>query len=145
MIYFDTAYLAKCYLPEPGSDLVRKLARQATVIACSDLGRAELNAVFHRHYREGRLNKNEHTIVHQQFREDLKNGIWHWLPVDSRIWNVIEQQYATLAPDIFLRGADAIHLATAQLHRIAEIYTNDRHLLGACKTFGLSGCNILEE
>ena len=33
MIYFDTAYLAKCYLNEPGSDEVRKLAAESSKIA----------------------------------------------------------------------------------------------------------------
>lgn len=144
MIYFDTAYLAKCYLSEPGSKQVREFARQADVIACSDLGRAELNAVFHRHYREGRLDKSSHAILHQQFCQDLKDGIWQWLPVDSRIWSVVEQRFASLPPDAFLRGADAVHLATAQLHKLTDVYSNDRHLLAACAAFGLNGVNFLQ-
>jgi len=144
MIYFDTAFLAKCYLREPGSKEVREFARQAGVIACSDLGRAELNAVFHRHYREGRLDKKSHSVLHQQFCQDLKDGIWHWLPVDSRIWSVIEQRFASLAPDVFLRGADAIHLATAQLYKVKDVYSNDRHLLAACPAFGLNGHDLLK-
>lgn len=52
MIYYDTAYLAKCYLNEPGSDMVRAHAAEADTIACSELGRAELLAVFHRHRRD---------------------------------------------------------------------------------------------
>ena len=143
MIYFDTAYLAKCYLSEPGSPLVRKLAREACSIACSDLGRAELNAVFHRHFREGRLDEKEHSILHQQLHQDLKDGIWHWLPIDDRIWGVVQKHFASLPPDVFLRGADAIHLASAQLHKITDVYSNDRHLLAACPSFGLNGQNIL--
>lgn len=145
MIYFDTAYLAKCYLSEPGSNQVRELASSANVISCSDIGRAELSAVFHRHFREGHLNKKEHNILHQQLRQDLKGGIWHWLPVDKRIWSLIEECFSSLGSNVFLRGADAIHLATAQLHGISEIYTNDRHLLKACGAFGIRGVNIVEK
>lgn len=145
MIYFDTAYLAKCYLSEPGSKRVREYACQAGVIACSDLGRAELCAVFHRHYREGRLDKKSLALVYQQFRQDLDDGIWHWLPVEKRVWDLVERRFSTLAPDIFLRGADAVHLASAQLHNISDIFTNDRHLLAACAAFGVNGRNILAE
>lgn len=144
MIYFDTAYLAKCYLPEPGCQQVRDFAAQAGVIACSDLGRAELTAVFHRHFREGRLDDKGHAIVHRQFHQDLKDGVWHWLPIDDRIWSLVEKCFVSLAGDVYLRGADAIHLATAQLHGISDLYTNDRHLLTACPAFRLSGCDILK-
>ena len=41
MIYFDTSYLAKCYLNEPHAEKVRKLAHQADGLACSQLGRVE--------------------------------------------------------------------------------------------------------
>ena len=145
MIYFDTAYLAKCYLSEPGSTRVRDFARDAGVIACSHFGTAELNAVFHRHFREGRIDKRAHSILHRQFRQDLEDGIWHWLPLDSRIWDEIEQRFASLPRDVFLRGADAVHLASAHLHGIADVYSNDRHLLAACPAFGLNGHDFLKE
>lgn len=49
MIYFDTAYPAKCCLNELGSELIRSFAADSNeVIASSVLARAELSAVFHR-------------------------------------------------------------------------------------------------
>jgi len=141
LIYFDTAYLAKCYLAEPGYKIVRGLADESGAIACSDLGRAELAAVFHRHYREKRLDADAYTVVRRQFHQDLRDGIWHWLPVDTRVWEAVDARYADLPPDVFLRGADAIHLVSAHIHGIREVYSSDRHLLAACSTFGLEGCN----
>jgi hypothetical protein len=55
MIYFDTAYLAKCYLNEHGSTEVRDLAAQAGRIACSEFGKIELAASFHRNLRQGTI------------------------------------------------------------------------------------------
>ena len=55
MIYFDTSYIAKCYLNEPYAEVVRQCAMQAEGLACSQLGRVEFWSVLNRHIREGRL------------------------------------------------------------------------------------------
>ena len=41
-MYFDAAYIAKCYLNEPGAERVRELARQARGLCSADFGRLEL-------------------------------------------------------------------------------------------------------
>lgn len=73
-LYFDTAYIAKCYLNEPGGLAVRRLARRG------------------------------------HFLEDLTG--------------------------------DAIHLVTALEASLPEIWSNDRHLLGAAEHFGLRGRSV---
>jgi predicted nucleic acid-binding protein len=40
---------------------------------------------------------------------------------------------------VFVRSLDALHLVTAQAEGFARIYSNDRHLLAAAKSFGLEG------
>ncbi len=42
MLYFDSNYILKCYLPEPRAHLVRALARQAVAKCCSTWGRIEV-------------------------------------------------------------------------------------------------------
>jgi len=143
LTYYDTAYLAKCYLREPGHDVVRAHARRSGVIACCDLGRAELMAVFHRHLREGNLNRREFEIVFRQYHADLAAGIWRWLPVTAELWESVDMHYQKLSPSVFLRAADAIHLACAKKHGFRKIFTNDRHLLAASKAFGVIGHNLL--
>lgn len=143
MIYFDTSTLAKCYLNEPGSDAVRALASESPTIATCDLARAELVAVFHRHLREGRLDASAYATVFEQFRADTEAGVWHWLPLDAHLWEEVDRRFYELPATVFLRGADAVHLACARQHRIAEVYTNDRHMLAACGAFELKGCNPL--
>lgn len=141
MIYFDTAYLAKCYLNEPGSERVRCLAAESTAVATCVLARAELAAVFHGHFREGRLDAPSLAIVFEQFHADIEAGVWHWLPLDTHLWEAIERRFLELPAGLALRGADAVHLACAHQHRIKEVYTNDRHMLAACEAFDLKGCN----
>jgi predicted nucleic acid-binding protein len=41
--------------------------------------------------------------------------------------------------NLFLRTADAVHLATAQEIGEREVWTNDRHMLAASSWFGLTG------
>jgi len=53
LIYFDAAYIAKCYLNEPGAEKVRSLAGTERGLASSELGRVEFFAVIHRHLRDG--------------------------------------------------------------------------------------------
>jgi len=141
--YFDTSYLAKCYLREPGADKVRALAAASSAIACCKSGEVELNAVFHRHLREGKIREREFRIVVAQLLSDLADGLWTWLPVTETLLTESAQAFHSLKPSVFLRAADAIHLTSARRNGIREVYTNDRHMLAACEAFGIEGRNIL--
>jgi len=44
---------------------------------------------------------------------------------------------------VFLRAADAIHLATAAESEFRIVYSNDAHLLAAAKYFGIEGRNVI--
>lgn len=144
MIYFDTAYLAKTYLNEPGSVVVRDYLKSSRErVASSSLARAELAAVFHRNWREGHLEAASYEVVQKQYQSDLRSNLWEWLPVEERFWGLIETCFSDLEPSVFLRGSDAIHLVTAKAHGFSEVFTNDRHLLAACSALGLKGRNLL--
>lgn len=135
--------MAKCYLREPGSEVVRQHAATAGRIACCETGRVELAAVFHRHLREGRLNAREYRVALQQFESDLEAGVWRWLPLDTPILLEARKSFDGLSAKYFLRAADAMHLACARANGFREVFTNDRHMLAACPAFSLKGRNIL--
>jgi hypothetical protein len=55
--YFDTAYIAKCYLTEPDGGKVRELSEALQVCV------AEVACVFHRQVRQGSLDASGATFL----------------------------------------------------------------------------------
>jgi hypothetical protein len=49
VIYFDSAYIAKCYLNEPGAERVRDVAYGADGLASCEMARLEFAAILTRH------------------------------------------------------------------------------------------------
>lgn len=144
MIYFDAAYIAKCYLNEPGADRVRELARQADGLGSCELARVEFASILKRHAREGHLTRREATATLEEFDGDERDGVWQWFPMSSALVEQARQRVLGLPQAVFVRTGDAIHLTCAAEQGFDEIYTNDRHMLQAAKHFKLVGVDILD-
>ena len=67
MIYFDAAYIAKCYLNEPGADRVREVAYGADGLASCELARLEFASILKRHVREHHVTRREMTAILKEF------------------------------------------------------------------------------
>ena len=144
MIYFDTAYLLKCYVKEVGWQEVRALARQHDRVACSAYGRLELHVALHRKLRERDLTKAQLTTVFDQLELDEVQRLWSWLPLTESIMASVMSLFRTLPEHVFVRTADAVHLVTAMSHGFREAYSNDIHLLAAAPHFSLHGRNVID-
>jgi predicted nucleic acid-binding protein len=142
MTYFDSAYIAKFYLEEPESDEIRQFAEATGQIHCVMLGRLEVAGVFHRKWREGAFGDSAFREVSLQFTDDCAHGLWQWLPVTPTLVEAATAAIRRLPKTLFLRSADALHLACAREHGFTEIYSNDRHVLGAARHFKLKGVRI---
>ena len=145
MIYLDACYILKCYLTEHGSPEVRELVSEADGVASAAHARVEVVAAVHRHLREGRLTPNELDGVLQVFDKDCDEGYWQWLPMTNAVMNVARATYRTLPQNVFLRAGDALHLACAQHYGFTEVFSSDRHLLGAASAFGVTAKNVIPE
>ncbi len=143
MIYFDTAYLAKCYLNEHGSQQVKELAADDGRVACCEYGRIELAATFHRNLRQKSITPAEFRLLWKQFDLDEANRIWSWLPVDQELLADVTRRFRKLSPSVYLRSADGLHLTCAVQHGFKKIHSNDGHLLAAAKAFGIKGVNVV--
>lgn len=141
-LYFDTAYVAKCYLNEPDGKAVRRLAMRASGLCSSMLAIAELACVFQRQIRERRLDPDQAAEWRTRFLGDVQSGVWVLLPVSDRLLRRVEAAVSALPPAAWLRAGDAIHLVTARESGFEEVWTNDRHMLDAAAHFGLTGKTV---
>lgn len=145
MIYFDAAYIAKCYLNEPGAEKVIDLASKSDGLCSCEFGRLEFVSVLKRHKREGHLSARQAMIVLHRLQEDEQIGVWLWLPVASGLIRSVCERIMKLPKGIPIRAGDALHLECARENGLTQVYTNDRHMLACAPYFGLKGMNILEE
>jgi predicted nucleic acid-binding protein len=143
LVYFDTAYIAKCYLNEPNAQLVRQFAYQVNGLTSSEIARVEFYSVVQRHLREGNINSQEADEVLKDFEQDESDGVWEWLPVTSSLIRSVCAYIHALPSTTFLRAVDALHLACAKENGFREIYTNDRHMLDGAQYFNLKGINLI--
>jgi hypothetical protein len=138
-VYFDTSYIAKFYFNEPESARVRELVRTADTIHSSLWALAEFHAVLHRRLREGSASPGDARDLKSRFSEHVREGLWKLIPVSEALLQATSALIVSAPSDLFVRTADAVHLATAQQIGESEVWTNDRHMLAAAPYFGLRG------
>ena len=143
MIYFDTAYLLKCYVKEDGWEKVREFASEHERIVCSVHGRLELHAALHRKLREGELTEGQLDIVLRQLSVDESVRLWEWMPLTSVIMAAVADTFASLPRRVILRTGDAVHLLSARERGCKAIYSDDRHLLAAAPYVGIEGRDVI--
>jgi predicted nucleic acid-binding protein len=151
VLYVDSSVLVKQYIEEPGATAVRakikeeSLRSQVTFI--SDVGYAEILAAFARKFRDNLLQANENEQVQKQFQDDWLFSIGH-VELTVGVLGFV----SGLVNKHPLKGADAIHLASALWLRdalrlgksfgpnpgILEFATSDKQLKNAASLEGLS-------
>ncbi len=137
--YFDSAYIAKCYVNEADSSRVRTLLRNLGGAHSSSLSLPEMAATLLRHVREGSLDRAQSTKLQDDFAADLESGVWTMVPVSDAFMHRVASRLSGLPPTTYVRAGDAIHLCAASEAGFGDVWTNDRHMLGAAAAFGLRG------
>jgi uncharacterized protein len=141
-VYLDTCYIAKFYFNEPESPQVRELVRTAHLIHSSLWTLAEFHCVIHRRVREGLATPLEARELSTRFSEHIQEGLWKLIPVNEALLRRTSALIVSAPPELFLRTADAVHLATAHEVGEREVWTNDRHMLAAASYFGLTARSV---
>ena len=138
-MYLDTSYIAKFYFNEPESPRVRELVRTADTIHSSLWALAEFHGVIHRRLREGSSSPGDARDLSLRFSQHIREGLWRLAPVNEALLRRTSALIVSAPTDLFIRTADAVHLATADEIGESEVWTNDRHMLAAAPYFGLRG------
>lgn len=138
MIYFDTNYILKCYLTEHGSAEATAVFRQnAGNIGCSRLGRVEWHATIRRKLITNELSAADVIRVRTQMDEDEAVGLWAWLPFEEALLDGLAAWLRTTPFVGGLKTLDAIHLESARLGGMTDLYSNDGQVKAAAPVFGL--------
>jgi len=107
IFYLDTSALVKIYVEETRSADVRKNAEQAEGLATSRIAYAEARAALARKRRERGLSRGGYRSVVKDLDQDWDD----YFIVD--VSESVVKAAGVLAEGHALRGADAIHLASA--------------------------------
>ena len=142
MGYLDSGYIAKFYVDEPYSPWVRRLAESLGEVHCAALGRAEVASALHRKLREGTFSDATFRQVIAQFEDDCSQELWTWIPVTAAVLAATVGAIRRAPRSVFLRAADAIHLACAHESGFTEVYTGDRHMTLAAPHFRVTAVTI---
>jgi hypothetical protein len=105
-LYFDAAYLGKCYWNEPDGKLVGELAESADGLYSSAICIAEMACLAHRKVREGPITPAEALIRRVLFLDDVDEGVITAVPVTERLLRRVEATTRTLPPSCYLRTFD---------------------------------------
>jgi predicted nucleic acid-binding protein len=135
--FFDTSALAKRYVSEPGSLLVRSTLR-STPVSVARITYAELAASIARAWRLAAISEDQRDVILARLAGDF-----------ARL-NIVEirAQLVAMVPDLVvrhpLRGYDAVQLATALTIRATgqavEFWAADAAL---CQTAGAEGLRVV--
>lgn len=134
-MYLDTSALVKLYIRESGSEQVRDLVDEATIVSTSVVAYPEAMAAFARA-------KGEERISSQQLNSLIGQLADEW----SRFFQIKTQpglieRAGNLAVNHQLRGFDSIHLASALVLQSAGIKVKfgcfDERLNRSAKTVSL--------
>jgi len=142
MIYLDSSYIFKCYINEPGTREILSLVQNSSGCGSSLHAKAEFWSGLHRRICETVTPVRDAQKIWRQFEQDERAGVWHWLPLNGLVVRRACETFERLPSDVFLRSADALHLACAAENRFTKVYSGDRILLGAATYFGIEGVSV---
>jgi predicted nucleic acid-binding protein len=136
-IFCDTSALAKRYVQEPGSeDLEELFSSTATEIFISTLAFVEFASAMGRKLRNKEITKAKVGEAIKELEED-----WYEVFAKIPLEDMLAEKAAAIALEFFLKGADAVHLAAAQLIRAELFVASDNKLMRVANKMGLNSYN----
>jgi len=136
VLYFDTSFLAPLILPEAAGDKIAAFLRRlpAAELTVSNWTRVEFSSLIALEVRMGGLDGQAGARADARFEAMVDESFSILLP-DAEDFGLAKRYLGRF--ETGLRAGDALHLAVANNHRAAVIYSLDKTLLKAGKILDL--------
>ncbi len=136
-IFLDTSALAKRYVQEPGSGELSELLTSITSeIFISTLAFVEFASAMGRKLRNKEIAKAKVGEAIKELEED-----WYEVFAKIPLEDTLAETGAAIALEHSLKGADAVHLASAQLIDAELFVASDKKLVRMAKKMGINSYN----
>ncbi len=136
IVYIDTSDLVKLYVEEIGSERIKDITHNATVISTSKIAYAEARSAFARKQKEDGFSINMLKKIVEDFNRDWES----YFVIE--ITDGLIRFAGNIAEKHLLRGFDSIHLASAvnlksKIRSDVYFSSNDAKLNGAAEKEGI--------
>jgi len=132
-LFLDTSALAKRYVAEPGSEELERLFSSLVSEAfISTLALVEFGSALGRKWKTREIGRTQASQAMREFEKD-----WQSVFIKIPVSEGLAESAASLALSLSLKGADAVHLASAQAAGIDLFVASDRPLSEAARKIGL--------
>ena len=136
-IFLDTSALAKRYVHEPGSEEMEDLLCSiATEVYVSTLAFVEFAAALGRKLRNKEIVKASASRAIEEIEKD-----WYDVFYKISLTDTLAESAASIALKYSLKGADAVHLASAKEINTELFVACDNQLIRAVKKMGINTYN----
>jgi predicted nucleic acid-binding protein len=146
LIYLDSSALIKHYVQEIGTERVREKLGAGNPVFTSVLAFAEIHSALARRFKDKSISPNEFVAARSKFDLDWAVS-WGAVDLTASVLSIVRN----IVDQFALRGADAVHLAsaiwlrdTATAGKIGSqllFLSSDKQLAKAAADFGLEAFN----
>jgi uncharacterized protein len=139
ILYLGTSSLAKLYVEEKYSDIVRDWGEKAEIVATCRVAYTEMISALELRIKQNDLSKSDYELIMKRFAQD-------WLTL--AIIDFDEREAGSLVKKYGLTRFSAIHLSAAKLikkehHDISVSFSSvDENLCKAASTEGLTALDF---
>ena len=129
-VFLDTSALAKRYIQEPGSEELEDFfLGSVKVVVVSTLALPEFAAALGRRVRDGEISQESAAEALSELDKD-----WRHLFIKIPLTEDVALSASSLAIQYPLKGADAVHLASAIASDVTLFIASDKQLLKVSAT-----------
>lgn len=136
-MYLDSAIIVKLLVRETDSDWFNENL-SGHPFEASELALAEVRSALLAKERGGHITLRERNSANGKFLDIVEDGLIHMLPLNRRVIERAIAMQLACHPRIPLRTLDALHVATADLHKCDMLSTTDGRMRLACEQFAIA-------